>query len=159
MDANRFVKREVSRHDADAPASLLTPDYGSTPMTAQENQAIQMLSAHLMDFIEENRLQHTEIKESIKAIGTHVDGIELHCREREEEVNTILARRQVMFDQEIEAAKRDAVAEAKRPSVYAMATKGAIEGIGHFAARATIVIGLVAGFLALLDRLFHFWGG
>lgn len=106
-----------------------------------------------MDFIEENRAQHSEIKESIKGIGIRVENAEIHCREREEEVNTILARRQVMFDAEIAAAKLEAVAEARKPSVYAMATKGAFEGFVRFATRAVLVIALISGLIALLDRL------
>ena len=125
-------------------------------MTATDSQAIRLLADMLKTFIDENRVQHTEIKDSIKGIGGHVEDIENHCYEREQEVNAILARRQVMFDAEIAAAKLEAVAEATRPSVYALATRGALEGFVRFATRAAVVIGLLSGFIALLKliRLF-----
>lgn len=130
-------------------------------MTAAESQAIGLLNDHLKAFIEENRMAHQELKDFIKDVehrlcqkieqkDKRINEIIDHCRQREIKVDAILAERTVKIDAEIAAAKLEAVAEATRPSVYALATKGALEGFVRFATRAAVVIGLLSGFIALL---------
>jgi hypothetical protein len=138
-------------------------------MTAAESQAIAMLNDHLKDFIEENRMGHQDIKDFIKDVehrlcakieakDKRINEIIEHCKERESQVDALLVRRQQMFELEIATAQQAAVAEATRPSVYTLATRGALEGIGRFALRVGLVVGLISGFFALLDKIFHFWG-
>lgn len=139
-------------------------------VTAAERQALDMLSDHLKSYIEENRTAHQEIKDFIKDVehrlcakieakDKRINEIMEHCKEREVQVDGLLAKRKELFEAEIAAAQQAAVLEATKPSVYSLATRGALEGLLHFAARAGVLIGLLTGFLILLDRIFNLWGG
>ena len=127
-------------------------------MTAQESSAITELSKAVYQYMAENRDQHKELKSTIEQIGARVGVVETKCHDRNMEVDAILARRTVAIDAEIAAAKLEAtaaaVAEIEKPGVYAQATQGALDGLMRFALKAGVLVGLVAGFLTLLEK-FH----
>lgn len=133
-------------------------------MTTSENAAIKELSRSLDRMIEENRSQHTDIKESIRGIWDRVDGVETHCHERAIEVDAALAKHTLVVDAEIAAAKVETkaeavaemavqVAEIRKPSVYKLATKGAFEGLVRFALKAAVIAGLLSSIVVLMDKL------
>ena len=134
-------------------------------MTAAEASAITILT----EMVKQNavsarkdhedtarRLSETEVRlvakidEKDLAIKTIID----HCAVRKREVDAALAKELVATDAHIAAAKLEAVAEAlPKPSVYVLATKGAMEGLFRFASRAAVVVALAASLLVLIDKL------
>lgn len=132
-------------------------------MTAAELKALDLLGKRFDDFREDNREGHGEIKKAIEGVEERltaklaekddaIKAIAVHCKDRQTEVDAALARALVATDAHIARAKLDAVAEATKPSVYQLATRGALAGIANFAAKAAIVVGLIAACWALLDK-------
>jgi hypothetical protein len=131
-------------------------------MTAQEIQAIQLLNDHLKTFIEENRVGHQDIKDFIKDVevrltkkvddrGADIRAITQRCKERQIEVDAMLARGLVTTDAHIAAAQLAAVAEATRPSAWSIVTKG----LANFAVK---LVAFCAAVGAVVIAVHHFWG-
>lgn len=134
-------------------------------MSPAEVTAIEQLSKRFDDFREDNKTGHEDIKAFIKDVedrlikkigdkDTAIKAIAAHCKDRELQVDAALARTLVATDAHIAAAKIEVLADAKpKPSVYALATKGALDGLLKFAAKAAIVVGLLAALLGLAKGL------
>jgi hypothetical protein len=131
-------------------------------MTAAELKAIDQLGNRFDDFREDNKAGHQDIKDYIKGVETRltkkvdedIAPITSHCKDRQLEVDAILARGLVSTDAHIAAAKVEAIAESTpKPSVYMLASKGAMDGLIRFASRAAIIVALLAALVALIDKL------
>jgi hypothetical protein len=97
-------------------------------MTAQESQAIAVLTAMVQAVDDTNREAHSQVIESIKElkreIALNLEAITIHCAERQKQVDNQLAERKLLFEAEIESARQRAVDEVRAPSVYRQATAG-----------------------------------
>jgi hypothetical protein len=133
-------------------------------MTAAENQAIQILSAHLQSFIEENRSGHQEIKDFIKDVkeqlckkieekDVRIREIVEHCKQREIYVDSLLAERTKMFEAKIAAAEAEAISMATRPSETRVAGKWLGRLTVRFVTVAALFVGFFATLLLVLERL------
>lgn len=136
-------------------------------MTAAEMRILEL-------FMKENRDGHQDIKAFIRDVEqrlcSKITAITVRCNEREDEVSHLLAEREAAVDKRL--AEREAAVDAKvieaktlaknemmsaiaavtKPSVYRLATKGLFDGLGRFAARAIVVVALISGLIAMLDR-------
>lgn len=132
-------------------------------MTASDNQAIAVLTDMFKQFMQDNADAHRDIKQliseterrlcnKIEARDAEIKAIVAHCREREIEVDAILAKREEKFEGEIQQARMAAIEEARKPSVIRQA--GGLLGrrFWRLVLGLAVVLGLISTLLLVLER-------